>query len=253
MGMVLVGVVVMVGCWPVVQSQPPQAVSPASTSTPATRAAAAPAQKANGSTTPKPTVAAAKPTAAPSPAAAAISAKPAAKPSPVTNGAARSAASPVAVVATSVASLPIVAASPGISTDARAGSGASSDILGVATSAVSVADANASDQEAVALCGPGAVFSTRAGQMTGRQATVAIPRVTAGYQPNTRGQPTFLNDAPYPNHVFTAVVWGKDRAQFQPAPEGWHGKSVCVTGLVELFQQRPQIAVSSPSQLRAAR
>jgi hypothetical protein len=249
----VVGVVVMVGCWPVVQSQPPQAISPASTATTAPRAAAAPASKTNGGAAVKPT-AAARPAAAPTRTAAAISAKPTSKPSSAVNSAARTAASPVAVVATSVARLPIAAASPGISTDARAGSGvgtgASSDVLGVATSAVSVANANASDQEAVALCGPGAVLSTRAGQVAGRSATVAIPRVTASYQPNTGGQPTFLNDAPHPNHVFTAVIWGTDRNQFQPYPEVWHGRSVCITGPVELFQQRPQIAVTSPSQLR---
>lgn len=253
MGMLLAGVVVMVGCWPVVQSQPPEAISPGSTPTQAPRGAsgaANPLVADAAKPTAKPAAVAAKPTVAPSVVAAV---KPTTKPSPAANEAARSGASPVAVVATSVANLPIVAASPGISTDARAGSGASSDVLGVASSAVSVASANASDQEAVALCGPGAVLSTRAGQVSGRQATVAIPRVAASYQPNTRGQPTFLNDAPYPNHVFTAVIWGKDRAQFQPSPEGWQGKSLCVTGPVELFQQRPQIAVSSPSQLRVAR
>jgi hypothetical protein len=30
----------------------------------------------------------------------------------------------------------------------------------------------------------------------------------------TRRQPTFLNlDAPYPQHIFTVVVWGESRAQ----------------------------------------
>ena len=44
-----------------------------------------------------------------------------------------------------------------------------------------------------------------------------------------------LNDAPYPNHVFTAVIWGSDRRQFQPALENWQGRAVCVTGPVEFF------------------
>jgi hypothetical protein len=257
----LTGIVVLVGCWPVVQSQPPAAVAPAVTPTAAPRSPDAPAAKPNGSAAQKPaapaapTAAAGKPTAAPSPVAAA---KPAAKQSPVANGAAANgvaangaAASPVAVVATAVARQPAVGPSPAVSTDARGSTPA--DTLGVATAAVAVAEANASDQEAVALCGPGAVLSTRAGQLAGRQATVAIPRVAASYQPNVRGQPTFLNDAPYPNHVFTAVVWGNNRRQFQPPPESWQDKSLCVTGPVELYQQRPQIVVISPSQLRAAR
>jgi hypothetical protein len=262
--LVLVGIVTLVGCWPVVQSQPPEAISPGSTPTAAVRGAGnaanslvADAAKPTAKPAAKPTVAAqaaAKPTVAASPAAAAA-AKPAAKPSPVANGAAQASAGQPAVVATSVAGLPIIAASPAISTDAR-GTGpanSTSDVLGVATSAVSVAEANASDQEAVALCGPSAVLSTRAGQVVGRRVTIAVARVTASYQPNTQGQPTFLNDAPSPNHIFTAVVWGTDRKQFQPAPESWQGKGVCVTGEVELFQQRPQMAVSVPSQLRAAR
>lgn len=109
------------------------------------------------------------------------------------------------------------------------------------------------DADGAALCGPGAILSTRAGQAAGRQATIAIARVEASYQPNVRGQPTFLNDAPYPNHVFTAIIWGGDRRQFEPAPISWQGKALCVTGSVELFQQKPQIVVSSPSQLNAAR
>jgi hypothetical protein len=150
------------------------------------------------------------------------------------------------VVATSVAGLPAALPSPAFKP-------APNDALGVAASAGAAAAANASDPDATALCGPGAVLSTRAGQVAGRPATVAIARVAASYQPNVRGQPTFLNDAPYPNHAFTAVIWGGERRQFQPPPESWQGKALCVTGPVETFQQRPQIVVSSPSQLRAAR
>jgi hypothetical protein len=130
---------------------------------------------------------------------------------------------------------------------------APADKLGIAASAGAAAAANATDTEAVALCGPGAILSTRAGQAVGKQATIAIAKVEGSYQASIRGQPTFLNDAPYPNHIFTAVIWGSERRQFNPPPESWQGKALCVTGSVELFQQRPQIVVSSPSQLRAAR
>jgi hypothetical protein len=129
---------------------------------------------------------------------------------------------------------------------------APADALGVAASAGAAAAA-VSDPDAAALCGPGSVLSTRAGQVAGKQATIAIARVEASYQPNVRGQPTFLNDAPYPNHVFTALIWGSDRRAFQPPLTSWQGKALCVTGLVELYQQRPQIVVNAPGQLRAAR
>jgi hypothetical protein len=194
---------------------------------------------------PKPTVAA-KPAATASPVAASGGAatKPTAPPSPA-------ATSAPAIVATSVAVPPVIGASPAPSGESRNATPA--DTLGVAASAGAAAPASTGDPDATALCGPGAIISTKAGQAVGRQATVAISRVEASYQPSVRGQPTFLNDAPYPNQVFTAVIWGSDRRQFQPALESWQGKSLCVTGPVELFQQRPQIVVSSPSQLRAAR
>jgi hypothetical protein len=151
-----------------------------------------------------------------------------------------------------VAGLPAIGASPAAGGEPRAP--APPDALGVAASAGSAAAAATADTEAVALCGPGAVLSTRAAQQAGRQATVAIAKVDGSYQAGVRGQPTFLNDAPFPNHTFTVVIWGSNRRQFQPPPEGaWQGKALCVTGPVEIFQQRPQIVVSSPSQLRAAR
>jgi hypothetical protein len=150
------------------------------------------------------------------------------------------------VVATSVAGLPALSAS-------SAAKPSTTDALGVAASAGAAAASTAIDVEATDLCGPGAILSNRAGRAAGRSATIAVAKVDGSYQPNVRGQPTFLNDGPYPNHVFTAVIWGNDRRQFNPPPEGaWQGKALCVTGPVELFQQRPQIVVSSPSQLRAA-
>ncbi|MCC6180161.1 MAG: hypothetical protein IT305_33005 [Chloroflexi bacterium] len=127
------------------------------------------------------------------------------------------------------------------------------DALGVASSASAAAAANAADSEAVSLCGAGAILATRAGQRAGKQATIAIPKVAASFQRDVRGQPTFLNDAPYPHHVFSVVIWGRNRAAFQPPPESYQGRPLCVTGTVELYQQRPQIVAESPRQLRVAR
>ena len=242
----VLGLLMTTGCWPATQSQTLSAAPTATTVAAPTSNPAATA-KANGeakptATTARPTAVAAKPPPSPPSSGQAAAPSPTAAPA-----AAKPAASPPAVVATSVAGLPAISASPA----PKPGAG---DALGVAASAGSAAAANVSDSEATALCGPGAILSTRAGQAVGRSATVAIARVDASFQANTRGQPTFLNDAPYPNHAFTAVIWGNDRRQFNPPPEGaWQGKALCVSGPVELFQQRPQIVVSSPSQLRAAR
>lgn len=223
----LLALLATTGCWPATQSQ---------------TLTAAPTATAVAGPTPKP--ATTKPAAAAKPTEKPATPRPTSAPSPIaSSAAAKPTTSPPAIVATSVAGLPAVKASP-----------SPADTLGVAASANASAAANASDLEATALCGPGAVLSTRAGQAAGRPATIAIARVDGSYQANVRGQPTFLNDAPYPNHVFTAVIWGTSRRQFNPPPEGaWHGKALCVTGPVELFQQRPQIVVTSPSQLKAAR
>src|SRR5579862_7834703 len=49
----------------------------------------------------------------------------------------------------------------------------------------------------------------------GQVATVCGLVASAKYASETKGQPTFLNlDKPYPNHVFTAVIWGKNRGAF---------------------------------------
>jgi len=64
------------------------------------------------------------------------------------------------------------------------------------------------------------------------------------------GQPTFLNlDKPYPNHVFTAVIWGADRSSFGYAPETLSGKKVCVSGEITTYKGVAEIIVSSPKEI----
>jgi DNA/RNA endonuclease YhcR with UshA esterase domain len=75
----------------------------------------------------------------------------------------------------------------------------------------------------------------------------------ASYRSDVNGRPTFINfDRAFPNHTFTALVWGENRAKFSPAPDQQfgRGKNVCVTGLVERFQGKPQIIVTDPSQIK---
>lgn len=103
-------------------------------------------------------------------------------------------------------------------------------------------------EEAVAACGEGALPSTASATAVGRQATVYIKRVYGSYRPDVRGQPTFLNDAPFPRHSFTAIIWGNSRAAFAPPPEDY--PALCITGLVTVFDGKPQIQVTVPAQLR---
>lgn len=74
---------------------------------------------------------------------------------------------------------------------------------------------------------------------------------SATFASRTRRQPTFLNlDKPYPDHIFTAVIWGADRPAFNPAPEvAYRNKRICVTGLIKDYRGRPEVIVTSPAQI----
>jgi len=85
----------------------------------------------------------------------------------------------------------------------------------------------------------------------GEIVTVCGVVASAKFAETTRGQPTFLNlDKPYPNQVFTAVIWGSDRGNFPYAPESLASKKVCVSGQVQLYRGKPEIIVSAPSQVQ---
>jgi hypothetical protein len=88
--------------------------------------------------------------------------------------------------------------------------------------------------------------------VVGHVAQVCGLVASTSHATGTRGQPTFLNlDKPYPNHVFTAVIWGRDRSRFSYAPESLKGKRICVTGTVELYKGRAEIVVSDPAQIQS--
>ncbi len=60
---------------------------------------------------------------------------------------------------------------------------------------------------------------------------------------------TFLNfGAPYPGQVFTAVVFDASRPEFSFL-EALEGRTVTVSGPVQSYKGRPEIIVSSPSQI----
>lgn len=85
----------------------------------------------------------------------------------------------------------------------------------------------------------------------GKKVTVCGVVASAKFAAMSKGRPTFLNlDRPYPNQIFTVVIWGKDRDKFGTPPEQtYRGKKICVTGTVSIFRNTPQIVVSDPSQI----
>lgn len=84
----------------------------------------------------------------------------------------------------------------------------------------------------------------------GENATVCGVVASARYASNVKSQPTFLNlGKPYPNQVFTAVIFGTDRTKFGTPEASLSGKSICVTGLVKLYRGKPEIILNDPKQL----
>ena len=71
------------------------------------------------------------------------------------------------------------------------------------------------------------------------------------FMENSKGAPTLLNaGASYPNSLLTIVVPGDSRKIFDFKPEEYYkDKDICVTGIIELYKEKPQIVVIKASQI----
>lgn len=88
----------------------------------------------------------------------------------------------------------------------------------------------------------------------GRRATVCGIAASIHFAARSRGQSTFVNlGAPYPNQVFTIVIWGDDRPSFKPPPESWQGKRLCVTGRIKLYRGTPEVIAYGPNQIELSK
>lgn len=84
----------------------------------------------------------------------------------------------------------------------------------------------------------------------GENATVCGLVASATYATQAPTAPTFLDlGRPYPNQIFTAVIFGSDRAKFGEPEISLRGKEVCVTGEILLYQGKPEIMLRDPKQL----
>jgi micrococcal nuclease len=90
-----------------------------------------------------------------------------------------------------------------------------------------------------------------AAKFIGHQKTVCGTVASAHFAAKVKGQPTFINlDKPYPNQIFTVLIWGSDRSKFEQSPETlYSGKQICVTGMIKSYQGRPEIVVKEPVQI----
>ncbi len=86
------------------------------------------------------------------------------------------------------------------------------------------------------------VASDQVINFVGQFISVRLESAQCSYQININGTPTFCNDLPFPNHNFTFLVWGEDWSALDQT-------CVVVEGLVDLYQGKPQIEVSSLDQV----
>ena len=64
----------------------------------------------------------------------------------------------------------------------------------------------------------------------------------------SRGQPTFINlDVPYPNQIFTVLIWGDDLSSVGELPRV--GAQLCASGTIQDYKGVPEIVVRNSEQV----
>jgi hypothetical protein len=77
--------------------------------------------------------------------------------------------------------------------------------------------------------------------LVGENATVCGTIVSEHKSTSSKGTPTFINlDRPYPNQVFTLLIWGDDRERVGKVPET--GK-ICGVGTITEYRGSPEIVL----------
>jgi hypothetical protein len=106
---------------------------------------------------------------------------------------------------------------------------------------------------AAATAGAAEIGLEAAAKHVGESATVCGVVESARYAERSTSHPTFLNlGRAYPNQVFTVVIFGSDRAKFGTPESALLKKRVCATGVITLYQGRPEMNLRDPSQLSSA-
>jgi len=85
------------------------------------------------------------------------------------------------------------------------------------------------------------VPASEAARYVGERATVCGTIASEHTASNSRGTPTFVNlDRPYPEQVFTVLIWGDERVRVGKVPAS--GK-VCATGMITIYRGVPEIVL----------
>jgi len=95
------------------------------------------------------------------------------------------------------------------------------------------------------------ITATEAKNHIGENATVCGVVASARYADRSKGQPTFLNlDKPYPDAIFTILIWGDDRAKFGTPEATYRDKRVCASGVISEYRGQPEIVAREAKQIR---
>ena len=93
--------------------------------------------------------------------------------------------------------------------------------------------------------------SAEATAHVGEHATVCGSVASVHYATRSKGEPTFINlDKPYPNQIFTILIWGNDRPKFGDPEQKYSGKHVCATGMITVFREVPEIVAHDPAAIK---
>jgi hypothetical protein len=94
------------------------------------------------------------------------------------------------------------------------------------------------------------ITSAEAKDHIGDRATVCGKVASLHYAKSSKGEPTFLNlDEPYPNEIFTILIWGSDRGKFGTPESEYKSLQVCVTGKITSYRGVPEIVASEHGQI----
>jgi hypothetical protein len=84
----------------------------------------------------------------------------------------------------------------------------------------------------------------------GETATVCGLVASATYLKQAPQSPTFLDlGKPFPNQIFSAIIFGSDRPKFGTPENSMRDKTVCVSGEIFLYEGKPKIILHDPKQL----
>jgi hypothetical protein len=95
------------------------------------------------------------------------------------------------------------------------------------------------------------ISATEAKNHVGERGTVCGEVVSTHYAARSRGNPTFINlDKPYPDQIFTVLIWGSDRPKFGDPEVKYRNKHICVAGKISDYKGVPEIIAYEPSQIK---